>query len=154
MCTIYVGPSRNRVPQRALISGWLSPGQRARVRSKRGPLLIRRNRFSNFLSWTRLLLNIKHIVVKNNNGSSDTAGNTEMKHKVQAERRTEFINWARTTFEDNRVAESSKSQPDAEDRQQLTYHDASVCPVMSDSSPAISEFSLDQCSFLADWFHR
>ncbi|EEC13552.1 hypothetical protein IscW_ISCW021725, partial [Ixodes scapularis] len=83
------------------------------------------------------------------------AGNSQIKHQVQAERRAEFINWARTTFEESRAAGGrGRGHPEAEAHQQITYHDASVCPVMSESTPAISEFSLDQCSFLADWFHR
>ncbi|KAG0423183.1 hypothetical protein HPB47_001037, partial [Ixodes persulcatus] len=82
-------------------------------------------------------------------------GNSQIKQQVQAERRAEFINWARTTFEESRAAGGrGRGHPEAEAHQQITYHDASVCPVMSESTPAISEFSLDQCSFLADWFHR
>lgn len=80
-------------------------------------------------------------------------GSTRLQHKVHAERRAEFIKWARTTFEDDKVVQ--KNLPDQnEHEEQITYHDASVCPVMNKSTPAISEFSLDQCSFLADWFHR
>ncbi|CAN7987613.1 unnamed protein product, partial [Ixodes pacificus] len=83
------------------------------------------------------------------------AGNSQIKQQVQAERRAEFINWARTTFEESRAAGGrGRGHPEAEAHQQITYHDASVCPVMGESTPAISEFSLDQCSFLADWFHR
>ncbi|XP_065310145.1 uncharacterized protein [Dermacentor albipictus] len=80
-------------------------------------------------------------------------GSTRMQHKVHAERRAEFIKWARTTFEDDKVVQKNVAG-EIEHEEQVTYHDASVCPVMSKSSPAISEFSLDQCSFLADWFHR
>lgn len=82
-------------------------------------------------------------------------GSTQMQHKFHAERRAEFINWARTTFEDEKAATAQKNVPGGNEPDgQITYHDASVCPVMNKSSPAISEFSLDQCSFLADWFHR
>lgn len=82
------------------------------------------------------------------------AGSTQMQHKFHAERRAEFINWARTTFEDEKAAQKNDPPGGNEPDGQITYHDASVCPVMNKSSPAISEFSLDQCSFLADWFHR
>lgn len=80
-------------------------------------------------------------------------GSTAAKHQIRAERRAEFIKWARSTFEDSQVA-IQRQAAEAEAHQQITYHDPSVCPVMSRSSPAVSEFSLDQCSFLADWFHR
>ncbi|XP_064489936.1 uncharacterized protein LOC135401451 isoform X1 [Ornithodoros turicata] len=80
-------------------------------------------------------------------------GHTAAKYQIQAERRAEFIKWARSTFEDTQAV-NQRHAVAADANQQLTYHDPAVCTVMSRSSPAISEFSLDQCSFLADWFHR
>ncbi|KAH7956829.1 hypothetical protein HPB52_012827 [Rhipicephalus sanguineus] len=106
--------------------------------------------------WTSLQMDVTQMSAKWLIALADDNRNGKLnfgEHKVHAERRAEFIKWARTTFEDDKVVQ--KNLPDQnEHEEQITYHDASVCPVMNKSTPAISEFSLDQCSFLADWFHR